>query len=98
MTTKRSLIIAKTPAEAKEHALANDRKDWRFVTNAHDLIDADPATHMLEFVGGWYERADLKQLRECARGRGLSVPVLKQIPRMRVRALSQNMPRADGRR
>jgi hypothetical protein len=40
--------------------------------------------------GDWYERRDLKALRERIRGRGLDIPLLRQILRARVRFLSQN--------
>ena len=80
MTGKRSLIIAKTLAEAKEHALAYGLRDWQFVMSAENLIGVDPTTHALEFVGAWYERADLKRLRQRICGRGFNVPHLRQIP------------------
>ena len=74
MTSKCALIVAKTAAEARDHALAYDLLAWQFVTSAQDLIRADPATHVLEFVGAWYERTDLKELRQRIRGRGFNVP------------------------
>ena len=95
MTGKRSLIIAKTLVEAKEHALAYDLTDWQFVMSAEDLIGVDPTTHALEFVGAWYERADLKRLRQRICGRGFNVPHLRQIPRFRTRFLSQGIA-SDG--
>ena len=90
MTGKRSLIIAKTLAEAKEHALAYGLRDWQFVMSAENLIGVDPTTHALEFVGAWYERADLKRLRQRICGRGFNVPHLRQTPHFRTRFLSQD--------
>jgi hypothetical protein len=95
VTEKRTLIIAKTATEARDHALAYDLKHWHFVASAQDLAGAEPATHTLEFAGAWYERADLKPLRRQIRGRGFNVPHLTQIPRMRTRMLSQGMPSDD---
>ena len=41
---------------------------------AEDLIGIDPTTHRLEFVGPWYERSDLKRLRQRISGRGFNAP------------------------
>jgi hypothetical protein len=92
-TGKRTLIVAKTFAEAQAHAGHYGIHDWRFVSNVGDLVDIRPETHALEFVGRWYERNDLKQLRECICGRGFDPPHLSKIPRNRARLLSHDMPR-----
>jgi hypothetical protein len=73
---KRTLIIAKTLAEAADHARSNQLENWQFVVSARDLAEARPRTHTLAFAGHWYERADLKKLRRRCRGRGLDTPDL----------------------
>jgi hypothetical protein len=95
MTEKRTLIVAKTPTEASDHASAHALKDWQFVSTAQDLVGADPAAHELAFVGEWYQRADLKELRQQIRGRGFNTPQLTQIPRIRVRFLPPGIVRND---
>jgi hypothetical protein len=92
-TGRRTLIVAKTFAEAQAHAAHYGLQGWRFVSSVGDLADVGPQTHALEFVGRWYERNDLKQLRELFCGRGFDPPHLSQIRRNRIRLLSHDTPR-----
>jgi hypothetical protein len=90
---RRTLIVAKTFAEAQAYAAHFGFDDWRFVSGVEDLANVGPQTHALEFVGRWYERDDLKQLRERMCGRGFNPPHLSQIHRNRVRFLARDLPR-----
>ena len=89
---QRTLIVAKTSDEARDHALAFDLRDWLFVSGPWDLIGAHPATHVLEFVGRWYERRDLKSLRLRICGRGFNTPQLKQAQGTGSSVLVQRQP------
>jgi hypothetical protein len=88
VTAKRTLIIARTLAEAADHALVNALENWQFVVGVQDVIGADPATHNLAFAGEWYERTDLKGLRQKVCGRGFNRPLLRQIPSIQLWVLS----------
>jgi hypothetical protein len=79
---KRTLIIARTLAEATDHALVKHLKNWKFVEGVQDVIGADPATDALAFAGEWYERTDLKRLRQQVCGHGFNSPLFRKMPRI----------------
>ena len=45
---KRTLIVAKTFAEAHAHAAEGRLDDWRFVSGVGDLAGVEPETHALD--------------------------------------------------
>jgi hypothetical protein len=75
MTGRRVLIIARTAREAGAHAIVHGFKDWRFVLNANDLLDINPAMDALAFTGDWRARPDIDALRSRARGFGIRLPL-----------------------